>query len=252
MIKESDLCFNIISVDTLHFGYLCAICYIPNEIILTNADIERIKLNALIRKIKFLTIASPKPLNYLVLQAPGALYEYEEIFERVKEKASCFKFRYCIEPIGNHNWDHVEEIAKHRSENRFSADNNFTEHEVFTHKLALYKLHMQRFPNLAFLAYSNNGDPLGYYFCSFEKNEKPTSSKYDMVMYDLVVRPNYRTGLVALNLINACLIEASKNVILPNKVLTKIYCNNKFSDGFFTKLGLKKNGKKEYFYHIWL
>jgi hypothetical protein len=252
MTKESDICFDIISIDTLHFGYPCAICYIPKEFILTNADIEKIKINALIRKIKFLTIASPEPVNCIVPQAPGPLYEYEGIFKRVKERASGFKLRYRIQQIGCNNWNHVEELAKYRSENRFSTDLVFCEHEVFTHKLALYKLHMQRFPNLAFLAYSKNGDPLGYHFCSFDTNERLSPTTYNMVLYDLVVHPNYRMGLVALDLINASLNAASKNALSPHKILTNIYSNNKFSEKFFTELGLKKNEKKQYFYHIWL
>ena len=244
MLQYENLNFCNIDFDTQYFGFPCAIYDIGINNSCNSATLKVLKQQAKNEGIKFLTITSISPLIELEKHFQGMLCEYTGNFSEVFNRVSAFPNRFRIEKMEESNFHHVIELAKYRSPNRFSTDTHFNSDNVFWHKISLYKTQFEKFPQLAFIAYTSNNQPIGYHFCTQDKN--------NITLYDLVVHPQYRIGIVAVDLIGACLKTAIQQNFKTTILTTKIYSDNKLSIEFFTKLGLKKNDKQKYYYHFWL
>jgi len=238
--------------DTEHFGYPCAIVRIYEATEVSKFIIDSICYKAKICNIKFLTIVAERSIPHLFKQACGTLLEFEGLFEHVVSLTSNFPQRFCIMPITNESWVDVLNLSQYRSGNRYSADPYLDEQVVFNHKVKLYKCQLERFPHLAFIAYSSNGEPLGFHIGMNLMDQGYNGKASNLIQYDLVVKPDYRIGAVAMDLVSACIKESSRAIIPPQKVVTKIYGDNHTSSNFFKKIGLNENGKQHNYYHLWL
>lgn len=243
-IDSSQIIFDKVAFDTEHFGFPCAILNLQAGQTATAADLESVCARAREQGIKFLTVTSPVAIAGIEKNSQGTLFEYDAIISEVESVISHFPQRFTVEPFSEKNWNDVLFLAQFRSSNRFSTDQNFSESAVFAHKVDLFKLQWQRHPHLAFIAFSSTGEPLGFHLCIGQADT--------LNHYDLVVRPEFRTGAVALQLISAVLNSAKALDNNPTKATTKIYGDNEPSHKLFTKLGFKRNGKEFHYYHFWL
>ena len=248
---ETNLIYEDSSFDTNHFGFPCATLNIPTGVVVNDRLISVIQKGAISKGIKFLTVVAQEPIKYLVNQAPGALIEYEAVFDHFKSRTSKVPQRFHIKPFSNECWEDLLSLAQYRAENRFSTDAHFDSHSVHDHKLKLYRRQCELFPKLTFLAYSDSGEPLGFHIATFCKDGVFSGNNSALIQYDLVVKPEFRTGTVALDLINASVKVASGADLSPKRVLTRIYNNNHISRKFFQNLGLILNGKQYYYHHFW-
>ena len=202
--------------------------------------------------VKFLTIASVSSIEGLAIQAPGTLLEYEGIFSSIFDRVERFPRRYLIKPYKPEMWNDILKLAQYRSPNRFFTDPNFNKLSVFEHKIKLYAMQLKGYPNLAYLAYSKYDEPLGFHICSDLTTIDDSEKDSTLLQYELIVRPDYRTGGVALDLVSACLRAAALSNKNYSKLVTKIYSDNIESQKFFSNLGLKVNNQKYAYHHIWL
>jgi len=251
-MDSSKVIFEMVPFDAEHFGFPCAIFNIPVGAIVTDSLLEKIRIKQAAENIKFLTVVSQHHIPTLSLQQSGTLYEYECFFDQLNARASLFPGRFVIKPFTNEGWEDILALMVYRSENRFSMDTHLNKYLAFNHKVELYKHQLQQFPYLAFLAYSTDGKPLGFNICMLLNKGSDFKKKPTLIFYDLVVRPEYRSGVVALDLVNASIKAAREASIVPAFALTKIYDSNKSSNTFFENLGFTKNGKTFKYYHLWL
>lgn len=239
----NQLALEIVEFDTAHFGFRCATANVPVGVVITQDSISELKARARAENIRFLTVASRVASPELEQYSQGVLREYTAPFEPVRSRASVFPQRFQVEPFNDNNCSDVIKLAEFCSSNRFSTDSHFDQSAVFEHKVKLLKIQWQRFPNLAYIAYSKEHEPVGFHLCVRHNDA--------VDQYELVVRPDYRTGTVAINLIAACLNAAYHDDNNVKRVSTRIYSDNKQSDKLFSKLGLKENDNESHYYHFW-
>jgi len=239
----NQLALEVVKFDTEHFGFRCATVNVPAGVVITPDAVDELKSRARVENIKFLTVMSRSAILNLEQHSHGVLSEYIAPFEEVRNRASVFPRRFHVEPFNDNNWKDVVQLTKFRSSNRFSKDSHFDEAAVFEHKVKLFRLQWQRFPKLAYLAYSKQSEPVGFHIC--------VRDKYAVNQYDMVVRPDYRTGTLAFDLINAGLKAAYHDDNSVKLVSTRIYDDNGQAVRFFSKLGLKRNGSEFNYYHFW-
>jgi hypothetical protein len=250
-MDPDKLIFEDSPFDTEHFGYRCAIVSIANSVQGAELMYELIWEKAKACDIRFLTVVAERPIPHLSQYSSGTLYEYEGSFRVVKSLISNFPRRFHIVPITDECWADVLDLSHYRSGNRFSFDSHFNKHAVYEHKVKLYKRQCELFPQLAFIAYANDGQPLGFHIGMNFIGGDSANSDSALIQYDLVVKPDYRIGAVAMDLVSACIHGASEAAFSPTRVLTKIYDDNQISSNFFRKIGLNENGKQYNYYHLW-
>lgn len=230
--------------DTEHLGKRAANVSILNDAETLDAAYLSDEILAAASRLgfEFISLETKVPIQLPGFKLVQTALEFEASLDKVRVQSPGDN-RFTVRRLQHSDWREVEHLAQYRSNSRFSSDSLISAQICNSHRLALYRDCVDRWPELARIVVSADNSAVGFHLA--------TTRDDALLLYEIVVDPRNRIGIAAFELVSANIIWTRKNSTHTTRVCTRIYDDNTASKAFFAKLGMVNTGRKHYYYHHW-